>query len=141
MIEIIAAIIAAMLAPCPNHPAHGHEQKIASECVAAAERYGQDPVELVTWAFYESSLRPGSIGGLGEVGYMQVHGRAAAACEAVGEVPGSFGCGAYLWNFGEKLCGTHERALWWYASGKCDGTPRAKRIVKFRERQVEKWKQ
>lgn len=41
MIGIITAIIAAMLAPCPNHPAHGHEQDIAADCVAAAERYGQ----------------------------------------------------------------------------------------------------
>lgn len=142
MILKLTAIIAAMLAPNPNHQVLKHDlaESVATQCNEAAEKYGQDPVELLTWAFYESSLLPSKVGKLGEVGFMQVHGVAAKLCIDAGEEPGTFACGAYLWSEGEKICGSHTRSLWLYASGGCDGTPRAKRIVKFRMRKAEQWR-
>jgi len=143
---VIGSIVATILvfaSTNPRHPLHKDPiaaDHIATEIIEAAERFNQDPHELLAWGVYESSLRPDKVGDLGEVGYMQAHGEAARECKAVSLEPGSFKCGAYLWTLGDKKCGDHYRALLWYSSGKCNGTPRAIRIVDYRLWNVKKWK-
>lgn len=96
---------------------------------------------MLLWAYEESSLRIDRVGSRGEVGYCQAHGKARATCEVAGYDPttrrGGVWCMALLMGMGQRKCGSFKRGLYWYASGSCNGTPRAKRIT---ERRLRKWK-
>jgi hypothetical protein len=143
MIESITLIVSLMLAPNPRHPLNLHpegREELANGVLHAVEQYPNDWALLLTWGFYESSLIPNSVGKIGEVGYMQVVGPAARLCKKEELEPGSFMCGSYLFKYGREKCGNMYKGLLWYASGRCKGTPRAERIVKFRLRKVDQWR-
>jgi hypothetical protein len=73
---------------------------------------------------------------------MQIHGVSRDICEAVGldvtNQRDNIDCGALLMHQAKERCGTWRRALYYYSSGKCTGTPRAKRIVARRLRQIKR---
>lgn len=145
MVQTIAALIALLLAPAPNRALYKGAQKrgeMASIFVEAGERYNVDPILLVVWSFGESSLRTDAKGALGEVGLFQVHGRARKTCDGLGldssTTRGQIICGAALIDMDRRYCGDLAKGLHQYASGKCAGTPRARRIVKRRFRQLER---
>ncbi|MFA5323552.1 MAG: hypothetical protein WC373_12850 [Smithella sp.] len=131
----IAALIAALMAPCPQCRIDADPQ----EFYDASQKYSVDADILVHWAFFESSLSSKAIGKLGEVGLFQVHGAHRKACEDAGLDPLGVGCGAYLIATDRYECGSLERGLNRYASGSCNGTPRSIRLVKYRLRQINKW--
>lgn len=143
MIEAIAFLIGIMIAPNPRHPLAGDAEAItdlAGEIVEAGDEYHVHPEVLTVWAFYESSFRKHAVGELGEIGYMQTHGKTAKMCEKAGIDRDSIKCGAYIMRQGFDICGSLRRGLNWYASGKCVSTKRTADIVEFRLKKVKKWK-
>lgn len=144
MISSVISAILTLLNPEPNHPLNkdvGLLHLYAHAYVDAGNTYDIDPVLLVVWSFYESSLRPDAQGALNEVGLFQVHGLRKRTCKQmlnIDTVRGQIFCGAMLISEGIDKCGNLKNSLWSYASGLCMGTPRAKRITRFR---LKKWKQ
>lgn len=139
----ITALIFELIAPNPRHPLHRNAEelgRLALEIRVASESQDVPPKLLTHWCFGESTFlkdakRTEKSGAVSR-GYMQTHSTASALCRKAGYEPGSISCGAYLMSYGRELCGSLERGLWWYASGRCEGTPRAKRITKFRMRKA-----
>jgi len=91
----------------------------------SGKEFGFDPSWLIYYANRESSLRIDKVGGLGEVGYAQVHGGAKVMCEEKGYDPltrrGGAMCMGYLMRKGVKKCGgDFIKGMAWYASGSCD---------------------
>lgn len=139
LVSIISSLILFLMATAPCRQLYKDadaRNDLAEQFVSAGERYGLDPALLVVWSFGESSLRGDAKGALGEIGLFQVHGKHRQACEGAGIEPRGVECGAFLIDMDRRFCGGLERGLMRYASGKCSGTPRAKRIMKRRLRQV-----
>lgn len=136
----VSAIIFILLSTTPNRMLYrdaGARETMSQHFVDAGERYNLEPSLLVTWSFYESSFRTDAEGALGEVGLFQVHGKHRRACEGEHDLSTARGqvmCGAMLIDMDRRYCGSMERGLWRYASGRCRGTPRARRITAFRLR-------
>lgn len=134
----VSAMIFVFLSTAQNRLLYrdaGARETISQHFVDAGERYSVDPFLLVTWSFYESSFRMDADGALGEVGLFQVHGKHRKACEGEHDLSTARGqvmCGAMLIDMDRRFCGSLERGLWRYASGRCRGTPRARRITAFR---------
>lgn len=145
VIKTIAITILLLLSPAPNRLLYrdaDSRTEMAREFVNAGEKYNVDPILLVIWSFGESSLKMDAKGALGEVGLFQVHGRHREMCSGfdLETMRGQIECGAMLIDMDRRYCGSMERGLMRYASGRCSGTPRAKRIVKRRLKQWKRWK-
>lgn len=149
--KLIAAIILhLMMNPNPT-PARrlvkdeAYRMEMATVFVEAANERNLDPVLLVVWAFGESSLRLDAVGAMGEVGVFQVHGKRKRKCVNDGydlsDMAGQIRCGAMLIAESRDECYNIERGMWSYASGSCNGTPRARRITKRRFKRIEKLKE
>lgn len=141
MILKIASIILYLVSSAPNRELYKNENKrmeMAADFVDAGKKYDVDPVLLLTWGFKESSLRTNVIGKLGETGIGQSHGTAKRLCRKKGldlhSQRSQIFCIGLLIDAGRKECKTLHKSLLWYASGKCEGTPKAKRILKRRLR-------
>lgn len=132
----IAALIATLTASCPRC----HHDARPEDFYTASNEHHVEADLLTHWSFYESSLSSRSVGKLGEVGFFQVRGAHRHACEDTGRDPLSVDCGAWLIARDIAHCGSLESGLNRYASGKCKGTPRSIRIVKFRLSQLQKWR-
>jgi len=148
MITVIAMILQ-LIACCPRHEINRDpvlRAEVAGYFEAAGEKYDVPATLLVYWAYRESSLDRTAVGMipnkygvvLGEVGFMQVHGKAINMCLREGhsayEMDGNIFCGAYLMDYGRNLCGSLERGLVWYASGSCVGTEKTRKKIKQRLR-------
>jgi hypothetical protein len=144
MMTSVSAIIFILLSTTPNRLLYrdaNARDTMSRHFVDAGERYNIEPSLLVTWSFYESSFRVDAEGALGEVGLFQVHGKHLKACEGEHDLSTARGqvmCGAMLIDMDRRFCGSLERGLWRYASGRCMGTPRARRITAFRLRRLER---
>lgn len=140
MMTLVSAMIIILLSTAPNRMLYRDTEArdtMSRHFVDAGERYNVDPSLLVTWSFYESSFRTDAKGALGEVGLFQVHGKHRKACggeQDLSTARGQVMCGAMLIDMDRRYCGSLERGLWRYASGRCRGTPRARRITAFRLR-------
>lgn len=144
MIGVIAIIMQLVIC-CPNHPLNKSEDlrvEVAGHFEAAGDKFGILPALLVRWAYEESSLRLDAVGTRGEIGVCQAHGKALKTCRVAGydvlTYRGGIYCMAMLMDMGQRRCGSLERGLYWYASGVCEGTPRARRITKRRLKAVRK---
>jgi hypothetical protein len=144
---MIALLIALLMAETPNDElsrSRAAREALASEVVSAAEKYDVDPVLLTLWGYFESTLHQRARGKLGEIGIMQVHGKSRAACKAAGldvmQRDENIECGALLMDMNRRYCGSMYRGLLRYASGRCEGTPRARRKVSWRLRELDRWK-
>lgn len=133
-IGTVTTIITFLLSTWPNNPSNNEDtiDEIAAECVWRGKEYGLDPVLLAVIGFHESSLRKEAEGKAGEVGIMQVHGKARKACENASISPFGVGCGAFLLNKYRNECGSIRRGLNRYMSGSCNGTPRSIRGTNMR---------
>lgn len=143
----ILALIAYLLAPAPNRELTRdteEQSRIAGEFIESAEKWDMSPELLAIWAFGEASFSTDRVGSLGEIGLFQVHGGAQRRCEQYGldlsTSTGQIECGAYLFAMGRDRCGSLEGGLRWYACGDCEGTQRAKRIVKYRMQKAGRWR-
>lgn len=142
----IITLVFLLISDAPRHPLNRDPEEariMAAQFKDAGALYDVTPFLLVVWANGESTFRQGAVGAVGEVGVMQVHGVSRAICESVGlDVEGqrdNIECGALLMHQAKMRCGTWRRALYYYSSGKCTGTPRAKRIVARRLRQLKRF--
>ena len=135
-VKTITAIILILLQSWPKNPAHKNVDQLARDFMKYSVKYNIDPVLLAVVGFHESSLRTDQVGGLGEVGMFQVHGRHRGICEAANISPLGVECGALLLDMDTRFCGSVRDGLHRYMSGSCDGTPRARRMTKFRLRRV-----
>jgi hypothetical protein len=148
MVTEIAALILVLMSAAPNRALYkdaGRREEMAQYFVEAGEEYDLPPSLLVVWAFGESSLKTTAKGELGEIGIFQVHGRAKQTCRQAGvdleSARGQIRCGALLIDMSRRYCGSLRgvksirRGLYRYASGQCNGTPRAIRITRRRLRQ------
>lgn len=70
-----------------------HAKKLVPKVVEAALKEGLDPLLLAVVVSCESSWKPKSVGGVGEVGLMQVHGEAAHGFD-VATIEGNLAAGA-----------------------------------------------
>lgn len=126
--------ILSLTALAPNHPARNElrRRELAVAVVEASRAYDLDPLLLLTWAFFESSLRPASVGALGEVGLMQLHGAAADGCD-LSTVAGQALCGAAWMRRQIDACGSLVGGLTAYASGSCRvRTERTRHMIDMR---------
>jgi len=144
---MIALLIALLMAETPNAElsrSRAARETLASEVVSAAEKYDVDPILITLWGYFESTLHQRARGTLGEVGVMQVHGKSRYFCESSGldviKRNENIECGAMLMDMNRRYCGSMYRGLLRYASGRCEGTPRARRKVSWRLRELDRWK-
>lgn len=117
---------------------------IAEQLINAEEKTGIDASFLATRVFFESTFQPEAMGKIGEVGYLQTHGKSSLFCSDRGVEPGSILCGAMLFADGKRLCGDGFET--WYATGRCKSiNPGWIRRLNFRRRftseKIEKWKE
>lgn len=120
----------------------------------AALDHDIDPALFVAMAYKESSFEPSARGEIGEIGLVQVHGKAARGCEL--DTPeGQAVCGA-RWlvrvteECGDRMVNDREKCLKTgsmascggglsaYASGSCSATESVARIVRVRLKLAEK---
>jgi membrane-bound lytic murein transglycosylase MltF len=121
----------------PANPAYGdaYRGRLTGAISAAAEKHNLPPLLIVAVVYRESSFKTEAKGfAKGEMGLMQVHGRAAAGCE-LETVEGQIDCGASWLNQCREKCTTVSGALTAYATGRCKAkTKRVERLVKSRIR-------
>lgn len=134
----ILAMILYLLAPCPRCPANKVAEELAVEFERCAKVYDLRPSLLVVMGFQESTFERDAVGGLGEVGIFQVHGKSRAACVAAKIDPKGVECGAFLIDMNRRYCGDLRRGLHRYMSGTCKGTPRSRRKTDWRLRKAER---
>lgn len=139
----IEALILSLIICCPRHELN-RDSALRAEVAGYFDAAGTDviPAELlVIWFEGEASLRIDRVGKLGEVGLPQVHGVVRKRCEDAGHDPttwrGGIYCGAMAMAESVAFCGSLERGLNRYASGKCKGTPKSRALVK---RRLRKWR-
>jgi soluble lytic murein transglycosylase-like protein len=144
---MIALFIALLMAETPRAELSKSEMArnvLSYEIDRAAMEFDIDPVLLTLWAYLESSFDQSSRGKLGEIGLMQVHGQSRKICESAGldvmKRSDNIECGALLMDMNRRYCGSMYRGLLRYASGRCEGTPRARRKVSWRLRELDRWK-
>lgn len=119
----------------------GERDKLAGEIVDAAKVYNLDPILITMLAYFESSFHTSDTGGIGEVGIMQMHGRAVTTCpHDVTTRAGQILCGARWFRLALIKCEDDEAAaLTAYASGSC--TPRTvatREKIAYRVRRIER---
>lgn len=142
---MIKELILSLILLVPRHELNKDEQlldAVVKTFEEAAEKYDIDPALLVVWIHSESWFMPTVVGSSrNEVGYAQVHGWAKKECKRNAMDPttreGGIYCAAHLLRYGIDHCGDFYSSGLFYMSGKCKGTPRAKRAVK---RRLRKWK-
>jgi hypothetical protein len=104
----------------------------------AGELFGIPKELLAAMAYRETVFRPGEVGRAGELGLLQVGklGRRSKACrDYCGEVTtikGGALCGACWLADGRRMCGSLERGLNAYVSGRCKPSVRAGRVAQIR---------
>ena len=84
-----------------------------------ASKHGIDPAIVAVMIIKESSWRSKTIGGIGEIGLMQVHGICAKGQDLTtrkGQIKAGIECLALS---REQCDGSNEQMLTMYASGKC----------------------
>jgi hypothetical protein len=142
----LLSLIFLLISDAPRHPLNRDPEAarvMASYFRESGDIYEVSPFLLVVWANGESTFRQHARGAIGEIGVMQIHGVSRDICEAVGldvtKQRDNIECGALLMHQAKSRCGTWRRALYYYSSGKCTGTPRAKRIVARRLRQLKRF--
>jgi hypothetical protein len=149
LIAQIAVLILHLLAPAPKHLVNRNAELrhgIASALVDAGAKYNQPPDLMAIWFFRESSLNPRKRGALGEIGVSQIHPCNWRKCKNAGydvkHYRGQIMCGAMLADLGRRKCGSLEGGWLAYASkgGTCEGTPKARRIVRRRFKQWKGWR-
>lgn len=110
-------------------------REFASLVVAAADEYDTPEGLLTAMSYRESSFRPTAVGWKrGEVGLLQIHGRALTTCphkDEIDEPANQLLCGSRWLKVAFDTCGeTWEGALTAYASGKCKPpNVRTRRVV------------
>lgn len=141
---MLELFITSLLVLNPNHELNRNPElraDVAGHFEAAGKKYDVEPTLLVYWAYRESSLKITAKGKLGEVGYCQAHGKARKTCEVAGHNPttreGGAMCLGLIMSMGRRRCGTLERGAVWYASGRCRGTPRTQKLIKWR---LQEWR-
>lgn len=137
----IETLILTLILCCPRHELNRDAElrsEVAGYFETAGKQYDMPPGLLVIWFEGEASLRIDRVGKLGEIGLPQVHGVVRRTCEEAGYDPktwrGGIYCGAMAMAESVTFCGSLERGLNRYASGKCKGTPRSRKLVKRRLR-------
>jgi hypothetical protein len=142
----IAAYILMLILCCPNHPLNRRpelREEVAGYIEGAAEQYDIPAPLLARWGYEESSLRRKAVGPKRALGVGQVRRIGRRLCRVEGYDPlswrGGIFCMAMLMDMGRRVCGSLERGLFWYASGSCKGTPRARRVTRGRLRAARKW--
>lgn len=117
---------------------------IAEQLINAEEQTGIEADFLANRIMFESTFRPDAKGKIGEVGYLQTHGKSSLFCSDRGVEPGSILCGAMLFQEGKRLCGDGFET--WYATGRCKSSnPGWIKRLNFRrwftKNKIEKWKE
>lgn len=140
----IETLILSLIMCCPRHELNRDAElrsEVSGYFEAAGAKYKIPPRLMVIWFEGEASLRIDRVGKLGEVGLPQVHGIVRMRCEDAGYDPttwrGGIYCGAMAMAESVAFCGSLERGLNRYASGKCKGTPKSRALVK---RRLRKWR-
>lgn len=142
---MLKLFIVSLLLLNPRHELN-KDEKLLSEVVSyfenSAYKYNLDSDFLVYWVFRESTLDVKAKGKLGEIGYAQTHGKARKTCELAGyEVKtreGGVMCIGLLMDMGRRYCGGLERGIFWYATGKCNPTEKAKKKLRGRYKRGKK---
>jgi hypothetical protein len=113
--------------PCWGLAMDAAGRRAMAEQIAKAAADNDVPPLLVTlMAKRESSFDPSAIGfSRGEIGILQVHGLAARGCE-LDTVEGQLACGARWMRRAFEVCGSWDRAIVAYASGRCDAPKQSK---------------
>lgn len=93
--------------------------EVAEAIVSAGLEFGVPVEELLVLARYESSFRPSVIGGVGEIGLYQVHGRAARGDADLSTLRGQARAGARWYAYCRDRCRCRIEALGAYQSGRC----------------------
>jgi soluble lytic murein transglycosylase-like protein len=110
-----------------------HARKNIPLVVAAAQKEGLDPLLLAIVISCESTWKPKSVGKIGEVGLMQVHGEAAKGF-AVDTVEGNLAAGAAWLASRLAKHGSLEGGMAAYMGGGPRATKAAKwRLKKYRD--------
>jgi hypothetical protein len=97
------------------------------QVIAAATQEGLDPLLLAVVISCESTWRPASVGKVGEVGLMQVHGEAALGFD-VETIDGNLAAGAHWLASRIAKYGTVERGMTHYMGA----SPRAIKAATWR---------
>lgn len=114
-----AAAIRSILEPTNKLMGNDEEiDRIARALVAAGRAHSIPYMLLVAMAHHETRFRGHLIGGLGEVGIIQVHGVARRGCD-LSDVEGQAMCGATWLRRMADHCGGLEAGLTAYACGSC----------------------
>lgn len=92
--------------------------EIARALATASREHCVSIEELLVLARYESSFRPSVIGGVGEVGLFQIHGRAAREHD-LSTLEGQASAGASWYARCLARCDERVEALGAYQSGRC----------------------
>lgn len=114
------------------------QEEISHAIVSASRDNGLPPLLLLSMATFESSLRLNALGKLGEVGILQVHGKAANGCE-LKTYYGQATCGAKWLRICIDMCGNISNGIAMYGSGECDiinGSSRESMV----NRRIRRWK-
>lgn len=148
MVAAISKIILILMMSAPNARIvkdKTFREEIAAHIVRYAEEYEVDPYILTLWIKRESSFRVGVVAKSShkEYGLGQVHGVARRVCESTGiklhSAKGQIHCTALLFQINRQRCGGDEkRGLYRYLSGRCSGTPAAKRQYRHRMRELDR---
>ncbi len=95
-----------------------YRKEFATDIFYAATAENVSHILVAILAFKESSYRTEAVGGRGEIGLMQVHGKATNGCDLTSRV-GQLQCGSRWLGKAYEKCGTWQGALSAYASGNC----------------------
>jgi len=122
-----------------------YRAEVVSIINEASTAFALDKFDLASVFYFESSFdyTAESKSKLKEYGLGQVHGKAKRACSAAGytlnNVQNQIYCTAYLLSKLRSDCkGSMTRAFYKYMSGNCRGTPRAKRMLKYRRNKAKR---
>jgi len=109
-------------------------QELAKDIIEVASEYGHDPWLITAMAYCESTFRPHAIGdSRGERGIMQLHGRPTRGCE-FDTARGGLECGARYLRLLTDRCGSVERGVAAYATGRCKLSEEEKAMWTVRRR-------
>lgn len=124
-----------------------YRSEIVLSISAASDVFDIDEYELAGVFYFESSFdyTSRSKSKLKEYGLGQIHGRAKKYCNVkeynINSVSGQIFCTADLLSSSRDICGgSMTRGYYRYMSGSCKGTPRAKRMLRYRRSKIKKLK-
>ena len=130
----VSAAIAGLLEP--TNKLRGQDDQIAeiaAALVAAGRAHAIPVMLLVSMAHHETRFRGHLVGGLGEVGIIQVHGVARRGCD-LSSVEGQAMCGAAWLRRMADHCGDLESGLTAYAVGACSAEHGSRAFYAVRRR-------